>query len=971
MTVPETYGGKVKIICVTETMFDCDIERAEINVPNFTPFRKDRQNGKEGGGSCIYVHESIRATELKSFDCNDSVAVFVETDPYPFVLVCVYRSQSLSVEDNYNIIEQINKIDIKEGHEMVVLGDFNLPNVAWNTGTVNCPLGSKNKLFILQKDFLDMFHYNNLTWLMDDSYITRRRIVSGTLQESLLDQILVSNVDISRDLKIVSPLGKSDHMGILFEVKCSNNSDTITKVKDNWGKFSNADILTLGINIDWNYSSDELSPNEMCSELESKLMSISSESPKLTQKCFPNGTIISKAPWDCTALKRKRREKDKFWAVFHEEPTKLNLNLAMSKQSEYESKLSQTLVKYEKRITGNMKHNPKQFFKYLNSKRKIKSGVSELKNEKGEIIESVHENANILGNFFASTFVCESSEHFNDINFTKKYTDNEIGDIDFDNEEIRTLLSEINVCKSQGPDDVHPKLIKTLSENGEFVDAVTKLFKQCYETGMLPDIWKTAKVTAIHKKGLKCDAQNYRPISLTCILCKVFEKTIRSHVLKHFEPFIHSSQHGFLNGKSCLSNLLNCFDKIDELLANDTDIDILYLDFQKAFDTVPHKLLIYKLEMYGIKGKTLKVISDFLSDRTFRVRIGDTLSDIFKVLSGVPQGSVLGPLLFLIYINDIQEGIRSFMLLFADDLKLVVNANLPNVTQNDLNLLNDWQKKWLLSFNTSDKKCKVLEVNRKNRCAFNHYSLNNSTLPIVESEKDLGINIVSDLNWNNHISGSICKAKKCIGWVTRSIISRDRHVMLNIYKSLIRPNLEYCVQLWNPIPKHGNWATIMEIESVQRKFTRLIDGIGLLPYEERLSNLQLTTLIERRARGDIIEVFKIFRGLCNYGKNLFKFSRSGMKIVLTKSTSSVNTFQMRVVGYWNRIPDNVKMAENVADFKHKLEVYKSNFFDTKGNYWELSEEIFNRIYDTNRQQYVDYMTDNPYIAKRKFVNVKM
>ena len=144
---------------------------------------------------------------------------------------------------------------------------------------------------------------------------------------------------------------------------------------------------------------------------------------------------------------------------------------------------------------------------------------------------------------------------------------------------------------------------------------------------------------------------------------------------------------------------------------------------------------------------------------------------------------------------------------------------------------------------------------------------------------------------------------------------------LNIYKSLIRPNLEYCVQLWNPIPKHGNWATIMEIESVQRKFTRLIDGIGLLPYEERLSNLQLTTLIERRARGDIIEVFKIFRGLCNYGKNLFKFSRSGMKIVLTKSTSSVNTFQMRVVGYWNRIPDNVKMAENVADFKHKLEVY--------------------------------------------------
>ena len=713
MTVPGTYNGNVKIICVTETMFDSDIERAEIDIPNFTPFRKDRQTGKEGGGSCIYVHDSIHVTELKSFSCSDSVAVFVETDPYPFVLVCVYRSQSLSSEKNFEIIEEINKINVKEGHELVVLGDFNLPNVSWNTGTVNCPTGTKNKSLLLQKEFLDMFYYKNLTWLMDDSYVTRRRLVNGSLQESLLDQILVSNVDISRDLNIVSPLGKSDHLGILFEVKCSNNLDTITNVRDNWGKFSKSNIETLGTEINWNYSSDELSPNEMYAELESKLSLISTKVPKVSIKCFPNGTAISKAPWDCNALKRKRREKDKFWALFHEEPTKLNLNLALSKQSEYESKLSQILIKYEKRITGNMKQNPKQFFKYLNSKRKIKSGVSELKNDTGVICESAYENANMLGSFFVSTFVSTPNECGDNINFTEGYTDNEIGDIEFNSEQIRILLSEINIFKSEGPDNVHPKLIKSLSENNYFVDAVTKLFERCYKIGKIPDVWKTAKVTALHKKGLKCDAKNYRPISLTCILCKVFEKIIRSHVLEHFEPFVHSSQHGFLDGKSCLSNLLNCFDKIDELLANNNDIDIIYLDFQKAFDTVPHKLLIYKLESFGITGKTLKVISDFLSGRSFRVRIGKTLSDIFDVLSGVPQGSVLGPLLFLIYINDIPEGIRSFMLLFADDLKLVVNANLPNVTQSDLDLLNDWQEKWLLSFNTSDKNVKYWKLQER------------------------------------------------------------------------------------------------------------------------------------------------------------------------------------------------------------------------------------------------------------------
>ena len=134
----------------------------------------------------------------------------------------------------------------------------------------------------------------------------------------------------------------------------------------------------------------------------------------------------------------------------------------------------------------------------------------------------------------------------------------------------------------------------------------------------------------------------------------------------------------------------------------------------------------------------------------------------------------------------------------------------------------------------------------------------------------------------------------------------------------MRPHLENCVQLWNPIPKHGNWGTILELESVQRKFTRLIDGIGLETYRCRLNKLKLTTLIERRARGEIIEVFKIFRGLCQYGDNLFKFSRSGMNIVLNERSYSINTFQSRVFSYWNKIPDYVKLADDIIDFKNKL-----------------------------------------------------
>ena len=196
--------------------------------------------------------------------------------------------------------------------------------------------------------------------------------------------------------------------------------------------------------------------------------------------------------------------------------------------------------------------------------------------------------------------------------------------------------------------------------------------------------------------------------------------------------------------------------------------------------------------------------------------------------------------------------------MLADDLKLVINADFPQIVQNDHDIVSQCQKKWLIDFNTADNKCKVLEVMNKVRKVSNTDILNKMVLPITNCEKDLCINVVSELKWNNHIGQNISKDKNVLGGSTRSVISREADVMINIYKSLVRPNLEYCVQLWNPIPRHGNWALIMELESVQRGFTRLVDGIGLLPYKDRLKKLRITTIIERRARGDIIELLKYF-----------------------------------------------------------------------------------------------------------------
>ena len=188
---------------------------------------------------------------------------------------------------------------------------------------------------------------------------------------------------------------------------------------------------------------------------------------------------------------------------------------------------------------------------------------------------------------------------------------------------------------------------------------------------------------------------NYRPISLTCIICKIYEKIIRTHIFQHVLAVISPKQHGFFPGRSCLSNLLESLDVINDMLAAGESVDIFY---------------------FGICGNMLNVISDFLSDRTFNVVVGDSKSDSYNVSSGIPQGSVLGPLLFLLYINDLPEKIKNAVSLFADDLKMVAKSSTKELNQEDIDFLVDWQDKNLLKFNTKDNKCKIIHAGKDNPC---------------------------------------------------------------------------------------------------------------------------------------------------------------------------------------------------------------------------------------------------------------
>ena len=962
-----------QILCVSETHISHDVLDAEIRLYNYNVFRNDRDQW--GGGSAIYIHKSITCSLVTSFNAPDSIAVLFNHKQLNIIIVCVYRSQALSYDENCKILDQIEKLKVNYDQEILVVGDFNLPAVCWRSGLVKGPPETTDKILLMQKMYIDLFQAKGLVWQLTDGEITRRRVLAdGSIQESSLDQVLVTNPSIVSNVGIVAAFGKSDHLGILCELNLCNDIKFIRSIKDVWGKFAPEEIANIGNSIDWSYSSPELSVEDMWNELYGKLIGVSENVPKIEIKCDSKGTFIEKVPWDCTSLKRKRREKEKAWAIFDENPTTKNLNFALYKTTEFQTKQSLCMIKYEKRITSNMKSNPKRFFGYLNSKRKVKNSVTVVKNRDGELCDTPEQSSNILAEFFSSTFV---NEPFGPLPKNSCIECCEtIGDMTIDEIEVKGILEKLDISKSVGPDKVHPKLIKNLSSNEGFIKALTDLYKNCYNSGCIPKVWKTADITAIHKKGCKSEAKNYRPISLTCILCKAYEKIVRSHLVTYIAPKIVTQQHGFTSGKSCLSNLLEFIDVANELIAAGDCVDIFYMDFQKAFDTVPHYRLISKLRNLGVSGKTLNMISDFLSDRTFQVRVGDSKSQTHVITSGVPQGSVLGPLLFLIYINDLPDGIKSYISMFADDVKMLARSPAAIDSQEDINKMLQWQDAWLLTFNTKDEKCKVLHVGKANPC--HKYYMGEEPLPVVDCEKDLGVYVSNDLSWDEHIYKSINKANSIVAWVDRSVICRSPEVMCNIYKTLIRPHLEYCVQLWSPPPRHGNWTLIMDLEAVQRRFTRLIEGFGLLQYEQRLSKLGLTTLLERRARGDLIETFKILSGISFYGNSLFSVSRNRGNLLerTCKTKNQQDFFSRRVVKYWNKLPHFVKNSPSVDSFKANLQRHKENSakypsYSNIGNYWSLSQEVFNRIRvnDESRGSYTSFMLENPHIARRKGVNV--
>ena len=406
------------------------------------------------------------------------------------------------------------------------------------------------------------------------------------------------------------------------------------------------------------------------------------------------------------------------------------------------------------------------------------------------------------------------------------------------------------------------------------------------------------------------------------------EKLIRTHVCIHLQQhaLLNSAQHGFMKNRSCLTNLLCYLDEVTERIDEGKMVEVCYLDFSKAFDSVSHRLLLHKLRFFGIGGKLHKWLTEFLIDRTFWVRVGEADSAVGQLTSGVPQGSVLGPLLFLLFINDLAEITSSPCFIFADDVKVVGSKGRIEL-ESDVAKIVDWSHKWDLPLNA--EKSQLLSKAETPLIAEGEWGL--FEVGPVLSTKDLGVTVTADFSWSTQCEVAAHNARRAL-FKLRSVLScRKSDVFLPYYKAIVRPHLEYCVQAWSPLYKKDASC----LEKVQQLATRMIEGQKGKPYEERLSQLKLFSLERRRVRGDLIETFKIKKGFS--GVNAGEFfvdapyrGTRGHEHKLMKQRCRLNTrahfFSNRVVNRWNSLPEEIVNLPNVPAFKAALDARWNELF---------------------------------------------
>ena len=564
----------------------------------------------------------------------------------------------------------------------------------------------------------------------------------------------------------------------------------------------------------------------------------------------------------------------------------------------------------------------KKFWSFMKSLRTDSVGIPTLKSFNGSLESDNSVKASILNDQFKSVFTQEH-DVLPSLGNSKYPT---IPDIDITLNGIVKLLHDLNPHKAPGPDGVPAFVLKVAA--AEIAPSLCLIFQKSLETGELPSDWLKANISPIFKKGDRTIASNYRPVSLTSICCKVLEHVVHSHIMLHFDKHsvLTSKQHGFRRNHSCETQLLLTTHDLTLSLDNRKQTDLIIMDFSKAFDSVPHNRLLLKLDHYGVRNKTHRWIANFLQHRKQRVVVGGEHSAWTDVLSGVPQGTVLGPLLFLAYINDLPLNIQSEMRLFADDCVMyrqIVNQFDHDQLQDDLDTLAQWQKDWQLHFNS--EKCFVMRISHSRAPKLFDYRLGTDILVETHCHPYLGVDISNNLSWSTHINRISSSASKQLGFIRRNLFSCTRQIKQTAYTSLVRPHIEYACSVWDPHQKN----LINKIEMVQRRAARFVmnDYNSTSSVSAMLKELDWSSLQNRRTASRLSILHRAREGILplpveNLLLPLQRPSRhshqNSYQILSVNKNCYKYSFWPKTIIDWNSLPHHLTVINDSKTFKQQV-----------------------------------------------------
>ena len=587
----------------------------------------------------------------------------------------------------------------------------------------------------------------------------------------------------------------------------------------------------------------------------------------------------------------------------------------------------------ERQAVDKIRTNPKFFYRYVKRFSRTKSTIGPLLSDDGKCITDSKQMAEILNKQYNSAFSTPRADKKidNPISFFNEVvTEQYMTDIRFNNDDIKAAINKLSPHSSAGPDGFPAILLKKCRDS--LTPALSLLLRQTIDSGNIPQKLKEATIIPLHKGDSKGIAKNYRPVSLTSHIMKTFERVIRNQLVHYLETnnLLRNTQHGFRSGRSCLSQLLNHYDNIIHELEKGNNVDVIYLDFAKAFDKVDHGILCHKLKQLGITGKIGAWIHNFLNERQQAVIVDGQLSTLSDVLSSVPQGTVLGPILFLILINDIGDNIASTISSFADDTRVLRGIQDTNdilALQEDLRRVYEWQNDNNMQFN--DKKFEVLRYGPNQDFKENYHYTGPNDQPITEKQqvRDLGVLMSNNNKFAEHINKVINTAKQKCGWIYRTFKSRDALLMKTLWTSLVQPHLDYCSQLWSP----SKIGEIQRLEQVQRNYTSGINGLRELNYWERIHHLKMFSQQRRRERYRILYIWKMTQELVpNPGITTKISDRRGRNCTIPPlnnrapnaiTTMKENGFMVNGAKLFNILPRRIRDLDNctLKHFKDELD----------------------------------------------------